>query len=159
MNDMTKLAAEVLRMDAAATPGPWFRVNCPWRDDDTFPWIVAGNEDPHAGTPVLDSLADECDSEYAEANTALAAHYRAAAPALAREVQRLTAERDEGWQAASNTAHKLEAAESILAEIVREFDDTTDASLDRETWEWSGGGSTPVSLIERARQLLKGTSE
>lgn len=35
----------------AATPGAWYTVDTPWGDGS---WVVAGNPDPHAGTPVCD---------------------------------------------------------------------------------------------------------
>lgn len=34
----------------------WHVVGAPWLPSDTLPYIVAGNEDPHAGIPVVDLM-------------------------------------------------------------------------------------------------------
>lgn len=49
-------ARESREREAKATPGPWFTVDLPWRSRDVPTYVVAGNPDPHVGTPVLDSI-------------------------------------------------------------------------------------------------------
>ena len=69
--DITETIAEILRLDAQATPGPWETWGGSVVEADETAYIVHGDE----------------------ANDAtLIAYYRTAAPALAREVQRLQAE-------------------------------------------------------------------
>ena len=89
--------AEIRARLAAATPGPWFTVDLPWRPRGCGSWIVAGNPDPHVGTPVLDSidieewLADEDGPDYTQSDADLefAAAARSDIPALLAEVDRL----------------------------------------------------------------------
>lgn len=69
--------AEVLRLDAKATPGPWVRT----RTGATM--AVAGCGGSRGGVYTL------AESAYPSMSADLIAYYRTAAPALAREVQRL----------------------------------------------------------------------
>ena len=69
--DITETIAEVLRLDEEATPGPWEPFGGSVVEADETAYIVHGGE------------ANDAD---------LIAYYRTAAPALAREVQRLQAE-------------------------------------------------------------------
>lgn len=78
MSSINETIAEVLRLDGAATPGPW--VDIPdawevWRDDED----LGG---PVCSVPDEGGMLDRSDAD-------LIAYYRTAAPALAREVQRL----------------------------------------------------------------------
>jgi hypothetical protein len=83
MNNINETIAEVLRLDTEATPGPW--------DEDG---IYTGLR--HLGKHCSDWYY--CDSDGnsiavpQERDAALIAYYRTAAPALAREVQRLQGE-------------------------------------------------------------------
>jgi hypothetical protein len=78
MSDTNETIAEVLRLDEEATPGPWGR-----RSSDRDAQVRDANDQ------IMASVAYP-QSSYA--NAALIAYYRTAAPALAREVQRLQAE-------------------------------------------------------------------
>ncbi|NCC26185.1 MAG: hypothetical protein EOM25_13480 [Deltaproteobacteria bacterium] len=77
MNDINETVAEVLRFDEEATPGPWT-------------WTTPPSEDSY--TCVWDDYGDLVVEGNWEGDTALIAYYRTAAPALAREVQRLQGE-------------------------------------------------------------------
>ena len=108
--DINETIAEVLRLDVEATPGPWY----PQATDDrrcmnasyvsTDPKSGLRDMDPQSAErdcrpgsvvaiTLLQSprLANVRDQRWDE-NTDLIAYYRTAAPALAREVQRLQAE-------------------------------------------------------------------
>jgi hypothetical protein len=74
MGNINETIAEVLRLDAEAAKGPWEWTTPPSEDSYTCVW------DDHGDLVVEGNW---------EGNTALIAHYRTAAPALAREVQRL----------------------------------------------------------------------
>lgn len=55
---------QLKELEARATKGPWYTVEAPWRPQDIGTWIIAGHEDPHAGRPVVDSIAiDEWPAE------------------------------------------------------------------------------------------------
>ena len=107
MTDINETIAEVLRIDAQATPGPWY----PQATDDRLCMNASYvSTDPKSGLRDMDPqsaerdcrpgsvvaitllqsprLANVRDQRWDE-NTDLIAYYRTAAPALAREVQRL----------------------------------------------------------------------
>jgi hypothetical protein len=81
-SDINETIAEVLRLDAKATQGPWVRT----RTGATM--AVAGCGGSRGGVYTL------AESAYPSMSADLIAYYRTAAPALAREVQRLQAEVD-----------------------------------------------------------------
>ena len=88
MSDTNETIAEVLRLDAQATPGPWdywFEVGTRLGPDREHP-IALVKRMRRASCPggVRGAGVD--------ADAALITYYRTAAPALAREVQRLQAE-------------------------------------------------------------------
>lgn len=76
-SDINETIAEVLRLDAKATPGPWVRT----RTGATM--AVAGCGGSRGGVYTL------AESAYPSMSADLIAYYRTAAPVLAREVQRL----------------------------------------------------------------------
>lgn len=64
------LAAKLQGLDRTMTRGKWHTVEKPWRPDGVGTHVIAGSDDPHAGTPVLDSIEiDEWPSD-AEPNYA-----------------------------------------------------------------------------------------
>lgn len=76
---------------AAATKGPWFLVDHPWRLRDAPSYVVAGNEDPHAGKPVLmpvehdeftEDFTEEQAIQQADDDLDFAAHARSDVPWL-----------------------------------------------------------------------------
>lgn len=91
MTDLNESVVEVLRLDAEATPGPW---------------ITRSRQPGMRIIPIRSIYAPTCGRNCNECNdtstcpaysretesTDLTAYYRTAAPALAREVQRLQAE-------------------------------------------------------------------
>lgn len=108
-----QLAAIAARTDAA-TPGPWYTVDQPWRATwynkdaglyERLPtYVVAGNPDPHIGRPVCDSieLDEGTDDErerhvdQSDADLDFIAHSRTDVPELlkhiaeqAKEIERL----------------------------------------------------------------------
>lgn len=43
----------------------WYVVGAPWLPSDAMPYIVAGNEDPHVGVPVVDVMdLDDWDPDH-----------------------------------------------------------------------------------------------
>jgi hypothetical protein len=76
MSDMNEIIAEVLRLDELS------EVLSP------APWHVSGVDSQHVRDDADDATADA----YCSNDATLIAYYRTAAPALAREVQRLQAE-------------------------------------------------------------------
>ena len=107
MTDINETIAEVLRIDAQATPGPWY----PQATDDRLCMNASYvSTDPKSGLRDMDPqsaerdcrpgsvvaitllqsprLANVRDQRWDE-NTDLITYYRSAAPALAREAQRL----------------------------------------------------------------------
>ena len=79
-DDSDKLAADVLDADGHASPGPWHR----GKGDHWGRDVRAVDNDSRAWCGSNDGQAHD--------DAALIALYRSAAPALAREVQRLRAE-------------------------------------------------------------------
>jgi len=83
MSEMSETVTEVLRLDAQATPGPW--------DEDG---IYMGLR--HLGKHCSDWYYRDSDGNLIEVprerDATMIAYYRTAAPALAREVQRLQGE-------------------------------------------------------------------
>jgi hypothetical protein len=71
MTDINETITEILRLDEEATPGPW---------------------EPFAGSVVREGETAYLVHGGPDTDAALVAYYRTAAPALAREVQRLQAE-------------------------------------------------------------------
>lgn len=76
-----------------ATAGPWYVVDAPWGDGT---WVIAGDQDPHAGVFVADCADvedDEIPPEKAhlygreQANARMVATARAAVPALCDRVE------------------------------------------------------------------------
>lgn len=108
MSSINETAAEVLRLDAQATPGPWDDQSTPEGGDvevlvDLDEEWAAGLPDEFAprrwdARPICALPAREgamrpgLPHEQRAADAALIAYYRTAAPALAREVQRLQGE-------------------------------------------------------------------
>ena len=92
--------AEIKACAAAATPGPWFTVDTPWRASEGGTYVVAGSPDPHLGTPVLDSVeimewpAEDEGPDYSQSDADLtfAARARSWVPTLVAEIERLQAE-------------------------------------------------------------------
>ena len=85
-------------LEKQATPGPWYAVGQPWlRDIPTY--IIAGHQDPHIGTPVLDAIGiDEWEDkpgeeqrlkEQAQTDLELAAALRNSFPGLFARVREL----------------------------------------------------------------------
>jgi hypothetical protein len=90
MPDIDELIAEVLRLDAEGTPGPWDSEK--WIDaGDTTAYGVGRRDEPR---PVVWSEHPGWDAATCDADEELIGYYRTAAPVLAREVQRLQAEVD-----------------------------------------------------------------
>jgi len=74
----TGLDLEALeKLYRSSTPGRWFTVQQPWRPSGVGSWIIAGSDDPHAGTPVLDSMeieewpADRAAPDYSQSDADL----------------------------------------------------------------------------------------
>jgi hypothetical protein len=123
------------KLSEAATPGPWYTVDLPWRPPGCGGWIVAGNPDPHVGKAVLDSIdIEEWDAELngpdwsqSDADLEFAAAARAAVPAMCRELRRLRLEcarweqvsRDAEAAFAANRADWHAYSEGIEAEVER----------------------------------------
>ena len=85
MTDINETVTEVLRLDAQATKGPWdywFEVGTRLGPDREHP-IALIKQMRHARCPGGAGV---------DSDAALIAYYRTAAPALAREVQRLQGE-------------------------------------------------------------------
>lgn len=83
MADINETVAEVLRLDAAATPGPWTDLGT----QDREVWCCA-MDDPHE----TECVCQDPEGDDRPQDRTLIAYYRTAAPALAREVQRLQGE-------------------------------------------------------------------
>lgn len=78
MTTIPETVARVLDLDAKATPGPWEdRAD---QDCDGYSYLQRADGE---------FSADPVGTSYAHADAALIAYYRTAAPALAREVERL----------------------------------------------------------------------
>jgi len=101
MDDMQRMLEEGRRLLEAATPGDWHVVGPPWRETRdhliSATYVVAGNVDPHVGTPVLDGFEiDEWESErerqdlikQSDANLACAAWLKTNANDLFLEAER-----------------------------------------------------------------------
>jgi hypothetical protein len=56
------------------------------------------------------------------------------------------------FDAACNRIAKLEA---VLREIVHEYDNTYDASIEPADSRWTAAASIPVEVMERAKALLR----
>lgn len=134
----------------AATPGPWHTVEAPWRgswyDKEkethvTLPtYVIAGCEDPHAGTPVLAALDIE---EWGEDNT--------------YEDQVAKTDCDLGFTALARTALPLLLAERMqLVEDLTEYLDGAFqqiAFLEKDGWWCSQALSTAVGLGDKLVEL------
>ena len=59
--------AEGERLEAAATPGPWFSIGPPWNHES--PYINAGCSDPHGGRILFDTSVQWDDTDDDEAKT------------------------------------------------------------------------------------------
>lgn len=104
MSDIESTVNEVLRLDGEATKAPWAPRYYTAKDMTDLRAIVADLVNDGVGVR-FHFVSDHADSDRitgasgngptSEANAALIAYYRTAAPQLAREVQRLTAERDD----------------------------------------------------------------
>lgn len=125
--------ALIVAAHEAATPGPWFTVEAPWRANyynreteshESIPtYIIAGSDDPHAGKPVLDAVhIEEWETEEQKAafvsqtdsDLGFCCIARSAIPRLVREVIRLRAERAEVMN-----SQKPDAVQHVANEIVR----------------------------------------
>lgn len=135
-------AADLERIEAycnAATDGPWFTVESPWRashyNKDTGlheaigTYVVAGSPDPHAGTPVVDSIeidkwpADE-GPDYSQSDTDLAfcASARTDLPACIAEIRRLCywllrayqSGHREGWEEGPSVRETMDRLHAVL---------------------------------------------
>jgi hypothetical protein len=99
--------AELERLEREATPGPWSRVDAPWRSSGMPPWVVTGDGDPHGATAICD-LAIQMDGELGddggpqdsdpEADAAFIAAARNALPALLAEVRAARDARAQGYR-------------------------------------------------------------
>jgi hypothetical protein len=123
--DAEHLAAIAERADKA-TPGPWARVDMPWRTPELAAYVVTGRGDPHLGklvasAPEVDEWEDK-PGEFerlvaGEADMAFIAHAREDIPTLVAEVRRLREER-EAVRLGSETA--IGAADKRIAELEAE---------------------------------------
>jgi hypothetical protein len=138
---------EIEREANAATPGPWFRVDPPWRASDMPPWVVAGTPDPQsASRNVVDAFhIDEWDGDsddhpgysQEDADTEFIASARTDVPALVQRVRDLESEaraswlREEGlYLLSKHLEGQLAAVTAELAEVRRE----RDAARDDSAW-------------------------
>jgi hypothetical protein len=51
--------------------------------------------------------------------------------------------------------NRIEKLEKVLREIVDEYDDTYDASIEPGDSHWTAAASIPVEVMERAKALLR----
>lgn len=130
-DELKKLIEEVLALDEKATEGPW-AVNPLFAQVDA---CAAGTQARKTLAPVCQMLwpTDVRTEEETEANSALIAHYRTAAPVLARALTAAT--------------KRLEEADALLVYAADQFMDLT-ATFTAEKDRWLDDG------IEAARSRL-----
>lgn len=64
--------------------------------------------------------------------------------------------REQARQASLDAAcNRIEKLEKVLREIVAEYDDTYDASIEPGDAYWTAAASIPVEVMERAKALLR----
>lgn len=139
MSALDQLIADLERLDAKASPGPWFTVGRPW--NDAMPYVIARDEDPHRGTFVCDvGEVEEYDEENTfekqaatkEADAAFIATLRNAYPQLRDGIRAL-----ESALAACQTSTRLameerDAAREEAAAALERLDDATHALADAQ---------------------------
>lgn len=92
MNDIKQIAERVLALDAEATEGPWSRATSESEDGAEMSACGPEHNITFASDDEDDDELREREMALVEADAALIADYRTSAPALAREVLRLTEE-------------------------------------------------------------------
>lgn len=131
MSDFDRKAARA--RCAAATEGPWFVVGLPRNPGD--PYICAGDEDPHVGSPVAD-LALQEELSNADADAALIAHARTDLPAALDLLDQQDVTIAELTEAKANVIEWATEADGCFAELqrVKALLDRCEALLREHEW-------------------------